>query len=90
MKKNNVYKFLYVVSALLFLAFAISFGVDAYKYLNKIYVGSAPLELYLLLRAIEFALPSVILFIVGLIVKKKFSKKEKNQKETKNIPEESE
>ena len=34
MKKENIYKFLYIVAALLVVGFAIAFGVDAYKY-NK-------------------------------------------------------
>lgn len=76
MKKNNIYKFLYIVSALLLLGFAISFGVDAYKYCNNIYIGSAPLDLYLLVRIIEFIVPSIIAFVVAVIIKKKFSNKE--------------
>ena len=30
MKKENIYKFLYIVAALLVVGFAIAFGVDAY------------------------------------------------------------
>ena len=76
MKKNNIYKFLYAVSTLLVLGFAISLGVDAYKYNNNIYIGSAPLYAYALIRAVEFIVPSIIVFIVALITKKKLANKE--------------
>lgn len=76
MKSNNIYKVLCVVSTLLLLGFAISFGADAHKYCNNIYIGSAPLDLYLLVRTIEFIVPSIITFIVAVIIKKKFVNKE--------------
>ena len=44
MKKENIYKFLYIVAALLVVGFAIAFGVDAYKYNTGSYLGSAPLK----------------------------------------------
>ena len=75
MKKENIYKFLYIVSALLVVGFAIAFGVDAYKYDNGGYIGSAPLYAYALIRVIEFIIPSVIVFAVAIICKKKFAKK---------------
>lgn len=73
MKKSNIHKFLYAVSAFLVLGFVIRFGVDVYKY--DIYMGSAPLYVYALVRAIEFIVPSIIVFIVSVIVKKKFANK---------------
>ena len=76
MKKNNIYKFLYAISALLVLGFSISFGVDIYKYNNHIYMGSAPLYAYAIVRAVAFIVPSIIVFIVALIVKKKLTNKE--------------
>ena len=71
MKKENIYKFLYVMSALLFLGFAIIFGVDAYKYNTGGYIGSAPLDLYLFVRVIEFIVPSIIVFVAAIIFKRK-------------------
>lgn len=73
MKKENIYKVLYVVSALFVLGFLISFGVDAVKYYTNVYIGSAPLYAYLIGRAVEFLLPSVIIFVLGLILKAKYS-----------------
>ncbi len=75
MKKENIYKFLYIVAALLVLGFVIVSVVDAYKYNNGTYLGSAPLYLYMLVNAIEYLLPSLAFFIAAFICKKKFAKK---------------
>lgn len=76
MKKSNIHKFLYAVSAFLVLGFAIRVGVDIYKYNNNVYFGgSAPLYAYVLIRVAEFIVPSIIIFIVALITKKKISNK---------------
>ena len=53
MKKENIYKFLYIVAALLVVGFAVDFGVDAYKYSTGGYLGSAPLYVYALVDAVE-------------------------------------
>ena len=75
MKKENWHKFLFVISALLVVGFAIAFGVDAYKYNTGGYLGSAPLYAYALVDAVEYLLPSIIVFVAALICKKKFAKK---------------
>ena len=75
MKKENIYKFLYIVAALFVVGFAIKSGVDTYKYNAGIYIGSAPLSVYVLVNTIEYLLPSLAFFIAGLICKKKFDKK---------------
>ena len=59
MKKENIYKFLYILAALLVVGFAIAFGVDAYKYNTGGYLGSAPLYVYALVDAVEYLLPSL-------------------------------
>lgn len=71
MKKLGVYKCLYIISAAFFVAFIVFFTVDAFKY--DTYKGSAPLYAYALIRAVEFILPSVILFIIATLVKRKSS-----------------
>jgi len=76
MKKENIYKFLYIVAVLLVVGFAVAFGVDAYKYNTGGYLGSAPLYAYALVDAVEYLLPSFAFFIVAIICKKKFVKKE--------------
>ena len=76
MKKENIHKFLYLLSAIFVAAFAITFSIDAYQYaIDGYLLGSAPLELYLYVRAIEFLLPSIILCITAIVCKKKFTKK---------------
>ena len=50
------------------LGFAISFGVDAYNY--NIFMGSAPLYAYAIVRAVEFIIPSFVAFVIALIIKK--------------------
>ena len=69
MKKENIYKFLYAISALLILGFVIRFGADIFKYDS--YNDSAPLYAYAIIRVVEFIVPSVVVFIVGMIIKSK-------------------
>ena len=80
MKKENIYEFLYILAALLVVGFAIAFGVDTYKYNTGGYLGSAPLYAYALVDAVEYLLPSLAFFIAAIICKKKFVKKENNNK----------
>lgn len=72
MKKENVYKFLYAVCIFLIIGFAIRLGVDYFKY-DKIN-NSTPFYTFIIERMIEFLLPSIIVFIGGKIMKKKYSK----------------
>lgn len=67
MKKENIYKFLYTISMLLILAFGIRLGVDYFKY-DKIN-NSAPFYAYIIIRAIEFLIPSAIGFIFAKLIK---------------------
>ena len=80
MRKENIHKFLYIISVLLVVGFAIAFGVDAYKYNTGGYLGSAPLYAYALVDAVEYLLPSLAFFIAAIICKKKFAKKENHDK----------
>ena len=73
MKKENVYKFLYEVSILLIIGFCIRLGVDYLKY-DKI-TNSAPFYAFIIVRALEFILPSIIIFIVAKIINRKLNKK---------------
>ena len=79
MKKENWHKFLFVISALLVVGFAIAFGVDAYKYSTGGYLGSAPLYAYALVDAVEYLLPSLAFLVAAIICKKKFAKRENNK-----------
>lgn len=72
MKKENIYKFLYLVSILLIIGFIIRLGAD---YLTYKASSSAPFYAFIIVRSLEFILPSVIIFIIGTILKKKMVKK---------------
>lgn len=67
MKKQNVCKFLYIISALLLLGFFIRLGVDYSSY--KFY--SAPFYFYFIIRVIEFIVPSSIIFAIAKITEKR-------------------
>ena len=82
MIKENIYKFLYIVAALLVVSFAIAFGVDVYQYNAGGYLGSAPLYVYVLVDAVEYLLPSLAFFVAAIICKRKFAKSETILKET--------
>lgn len=73
MKKANIYKFLYGISTLLVLGFAIHTIVDACRYDSML--TSFPFYAFVLVHAVEYLVPSIIVFIVALIVKKKFANK---------------
>ncbi len=72
MKKENIYKFLYIVSIFLIIGFAIRLGVDYFKY--NTHSNSAPFYAFIIERIVEFIIPSIIIFIVAKVVKKKYSK----------------
>ena len=72
MKKENVYKFLYLVSILLIIGFGIRLGIDYFKY-DEV-SNSAPFYTFIIERTLEFILPSIIVFIVAKFAKKKFNK----------------
>ena len=72
MKKENIYKFLYAVSIFLVIGFAIRLGADYFR--NDNISNSAPFYAFIIERVIEFIIPSIIVFIVAKVVKKKYSK----------------
>lgn len=71
MKKENIYKLLYTVCIFLIIGFVIRLGADYFKYdhIN----GSSPFYTFIIERLVEFILPSIIVFVVGRIMKKKYS-----------------
>lgn len=58
MKKENIYKILYVISIILLSAFVIILGIDYFNY-DKIN-NSAPFYAFILVRILEFVVPSII------------------------------
>lgn len=72
MKKENIVKFLYFISIILIIGFGIRVGADYLKY-NTIN-HSAPFYAFVIVRMIEFILPSVIVFIIARMIKNKSDK----------------
>ncbi len=72
MKKQNIYKLLYLLCALLILGFCIGLGVDYFKYDGMF--NSAPFYAFVLARAVEFIVPSIAIFAVARILKHKYNK----------------
>ncbi len=72
MEKRNIYKFLYAISVLLIIGFIIRLGIDYFKYDNS--SNSAPFYVFIIERTVEFIIPSIIVFIVAKIAKKKYDK----------------
>ena len=70
---NISYKVLILGATILLLAFLITAGIDLIRY-NE-YKTSAPLYLYIIVRALVFALPSAILFVVAVIIRCKIKKR---------------
>ncbi len=72
MKKENMYKFLYAVCIFLIIGFTVRLGVDYFKYDNT--NNSAPFYSFIIERVVEFIVPSILVFIAGKVMKKKYSK----------------
>lgn len=72
MKKENIYKILYAISVILLITFVIILGIDYFNY-DKIN-NSAPFYTFILVRILEFVVPSIIIAIIAKVVKKKFEK----------------
>ncbi len=69
---ENIYKYLFAISLFLIIIFLSLIGIDYFHYdaLNN----SAPFYTYIIVRSLEFILPSIILFLIGLFCKKKYNK----------------
>lgn len=78
MKKANIFKFLYAISALLVLGFAIHTIVDACRYDSML--TSFPFYAFVIGHAVVYLAPALIVCVAGLICKKKFAKKEDEKK----------
>jgi len=75
MKKLQIHKFLYAASMLLTLGFVIHTIVDAVKYDSML--TSFPFYAFLLVNTVTYLVPSLIVLIAALIVKKKLANKER-------------
>ena len=71
MRKTTIWKFLVLVSALLAGGFAVHTVIDACRYDRML--TSFPFYAYILVHALEYLVPGLLVLIVALIVKKKFA-----------------
>lgn len=67
--KKNIPIICNIVSAILVIAFIVKCIVDYFQY-DKI-VNSAPFSAQMLVNALYFIIPAIIVFVVCIIVKKK-------------------
>ncbi len=72
MKKEIVCKVLYALSVLLLVGFLISLVSDYMQY--NTYLNSAPFYIFVLVRAVEFILPGIMVFIVVMVMRRKINK----------------
>lgn len=71
MKKEIFCKILYSASVFLLIVFCIIVSID---YSGYNITHSAPFYIYAVIRAIEFILPGIVLFIAAEIIKRKYLK----------------
>ena len=69
MKKLNWIKICYGLSILLVIGFIINTIIDYSRYNSTL--NSAPFYLWIIVNAIYFIVPAIIVLIVGLVIKKK-------------------
>lgn len=69
MKKLNGVKICYGLSALLFIGFIINTIIDYTRYNSTL--NSAPFYLQIIVNAICFIIPAIIVFVVGIVINKK-------------------
>lgn len=67
MKKETICKILFAISTLLLAAFVVNTIIDYINYSTSF--TSAPFSVFILVNAIMFILPSIILAVIGFIIK---------------------
>lgn len=68
MKRINGTKVCYGLSVLLVIGFVINTMIDYSRYNSTL--NSAPFSLWIFVNAICFVVPAILVFVVGLIIKK--------------------
>ena len=70
MNKKNISKFLKILAIILLIGFIVFLIFDYLNYNPN--ETSFPFYTYIIARSLEFVLPSVILFIVAIVLKRKW------------------
>ena len=69
MKKDLICKLLYVISIILVIAFSVLLTLDYFKY--DVLYNSAPFSAIVIVRLLEFILPSIICLFLAILIKKR-------------------
>ncbi len=69
MDKENTYRICNFISITLTVIFAVKSGIDYLQY-SSIH-NSAPFYLWILVNALYFIIPAIIIFIIGNIIRKR-------------------
>lgn len=70
MKKENYYKFCWLISILLVIGYAINLIIDWVRYNSTL--NSAPFYLWFLVGGVVYLIPALVLFLIGWRLKKKY------------------
>ena len=62
-----------IISIVLLICFVVNTIIDYMRYSSAL--NSAPFRVWILVNAVYFILPAIIVFIVGIVVKRKNKKK---------------
>jgi len=69
MKKQTIVKLCNIVSATLLFCFIVKTIIDRIQY--SFALNSAPFYVWILVNTLYFVIPAIIIFLIGLILKKK-------------------
>ena len=72
MKKKTIIKLVNITSILLLLCFVISIVTGYLRYYSYDTLNSAPFSVWVLVDAIYFFVPALLLFVVGMILRKRW------------------
>lgn len=70
MKKINLSKICNIISIILVIAFMVKSIVDYFQYSSTL--NSAPFYVWVLVNVLCLIVPSIIIFIIGIIFRKKY------------------
>lgn len=72
MKKLNASKMCYLLSCILFLIFIVKSVVDYTQYSTTL--NSAPFYVWIVMNALYFVIPAVVVLIIGTVIQKQTKK----------------
>lgn len=70
--KSNLHRLFYTLAVLCIVIGVVVIGLDRIAYDSML--NSAPFRVFMLVRAIEFGIPAILLWLIGLLYQKKHKK----------------